>query len=157
MYFYINTKAVYSSRTAISHILSVFRNIRKIAKSDYQLRHISPFVCPHGTARFPQDGFSQNFILRRFFFRKSVEKIKLLLKSDKNNGTLHEDQCTFMTRSRWILLWMRNFSDDQNIHFIFNNFFSKNRAIYEIMEKNNVEPERPQTTIKHGACALHLG
>ena len=156
MYFYINIKAGYSSRTAISHILSVFRNIRKIAKSDYQLRHVSPFVYPYGTARLPQDGFSQNFLLRKFFCRKSVEKIKLLLKSDKNNGTLHEDLCTFMTRSRWIHLWMRNFSDDQNIHFIFNNY-SKNHSIYEIMEKNNVQPERPQRTIKHGACALHLG
>jgi len=63
MYFYINIKAVYSSRTATSH----FRIIRKIAKGDYQLRHVSPFVCPHGTARLPQDGFSQNVILGRFF------------------------------------------------------------------------------------------
>jgi hypothetical protein len=29
-------------------------------------------------------------------FRKSVHKIQVLLKSDKNNGTLHEDLCTFM-------------------------------------------------------------
>ena len=131
MYFYINIKAGYSSRTAISHILSVFRNIRKIAKSDYQLRHVSPFVYPYGTARLPQDGFSQNFILRKFFFfRKSVEKIKLLLKSDKNNGTLHEDLCTFLILSRSVLLRMRNVSDkscreNQNNHFVFSNFFSK--------------------------------
>ena len=29
-------------------------------------------------------------------------------------------------------------------HFIFNNFFSENRAVYEILSKNVVEPERPQ-------------
>ena len=33
-------------------------------------------------------------------FRKSVEKILFLLKSDKKNDTLHEDLCTFMIMSR---------------------------------------------------------
>jgi hypothetical protein len=33
------------------------------------------------------------------------------LKSDNNNGTIHEDLCTFMLISRWILLRMRNVSD----------------------------------------------
>ena len=32
-------------------------------------------------------------------------------------------------------------------HFTPNNFFSENRALYEIMCKNAVEPERPQMTI----------
>ena len=30
---------------------------------------------------------------------------------------------------------------------MFNNFFSSNRDVYEIMWKNNVEPDRQQTTI----------
>ena len=34
----------------------------------------------------------------------------------------------------------------KNTHFIFNKFF-ENCAIYEIMKKNNVEPDRPQKTI----------
>jgi hypothetical protein len=42
-------------------------------------------------------------------FSKSVEKIQVSLKSNNNNGTLHEDLCTFMIISRWILLRMRNF------------------------------------------------
>jgi hypothetical protein len=38
-------------------------------------------------------------------------------------GTLHEDVCTFMTVSRWILLRMRNISDniyreDQNTFYV---------------------------------------
>jgi hypothetical protein len=33
-------------------------------------------------------------------FRKVVNKIQAPLKSDKNNGTLHEDLCTFVTISR---------------------------------------------------------
>ena len=32
-------------------------------------------------------------------------------------------------------------------HFMFNNFFSENRAVYEIMWKIMVEPDRPQMTI----------
>jgi len=42
-------------------------------------------------------------------------------------------------------------------HFMFNNNFFENRAVYEIMWKNNVERGRPQTTIGYPACALHAG
>jgi len=45
-------------------------------------------------------------------------------------GTLHEDVCTFMIISCWILLRMGNVSDrsyreNQNTHFTFINFFPK--------------------------------
>ena len=36
-------------------------------------------------------------------------------------------------------------------------FFSENRAVYEIMWKNVVEPERPKMAVKYGTCALHAG
>jgi hypothetical protein len=39
---------------------------------------------------------------------------------------------------------------------MFNNFFSENRAVYN-MSKNTVEPEKPQMTIQYGACALQVG
>jgi len=49
---------------------------------------------------------------------------------------------------------MRKFSGQscreiQNKHFVFNNFFFsfENRAVYEIMWKNIVQPDRPQMTI----------
>jgi hypothetical protein len=47
---------------------------------------------------------------------------------------------------------MRNISDkscreNQNIHFMINNFFFENRAVYEIMWKNIVEVDRPQMKI----------
>jgi hypothetical protein len=35
----------------------LFRRVRKYEKSDFQLRHIYPSVCPHGTTRLPLDGF----------------------------------------------------------------------------------------------------
>ena len=38
--------------------------------------------------------------------------------------------------------------ENQNTHFMFNNiFFFENRAVYEIMCKNVVQPGRPQMTI----------
>jgi len=60
-------------------------------------------------------------------FRKSAEKIKLLLKHDKDNGTLNADQCAFVTVSCSVLLRMRNISgkivEKIKTHFMFNCFF----------------------------------
>jgi hypothetical protein len=38
--------------------------------------------------------------------------------------------------------------ENQNKHFTFNNFFFENYVVYEIMQKNIVEPDRPQMTIR---------
>jgi len=40
---------------------------------------------------------------------------------------------------------------------MFNNFFFKNLAVYEIMWNNMVRPEGPNMTIQYGASALHAG
>jgi hypothetical protein len=37
--------------------------------------------------------------------------------------------------------------ENRNTHFRFNNFFFQNRAVYEIMWKNVIQPSRPQMTI----------
>jgi len=42
-------------------------------------------------------------------------------------------------------------------HILFAITFSKNRAVYEKMKKNVVQPDRPQMTIQYGACATHAG
>ena len=68
-------------------------------------------------------------------------------------GTLHEDQHTFLIMSRSDLRRMRNVSDrscreNQNTHFVFNNFFFDNRAVYEIMWNNIVGLDTPQMTIR---------
>ena len=56
---------------------------------------------------------------------------------------------------------MRNVLDkscrkNQNTHFMFNNFFAKNRTVYEIIPKNDMENEGPQMTSQYGAHALQL-
>ena len=68
-------------------------------------------------------------------------------------GTLHECLCAFMMISRWILLIMTIFSDKsctgkQNAYFIFNYFSPENLAVFELMWKNMVQPDRPQLKIR---------
>jgi hypothetical protein len=36
-------------------------------------------------------------------------------------------------------------------------FFYENRALYEAVWKNMVDPDRPQMIIQYGLCALHAG
>jgi hypothetical protein len=43
-------------------------------------------------------------------FRKSVAKVQVSLKSDKNYGTLHENLCSFITICLWIYRRMKNVS-----------------------------------------------
>jgi len=50
-----------------------------------------------------------------------------------------------------------NVVEEVKTHFMFNNFFPENCAIYELMWKNMAEVDRPQTTIQYGTCALHAG
>jgi hypothetical protein len=38
-----------------------------------------------------------------------------------------------------------------------NFFFSENRAVYEVMSKNMIEPEGPQMTSQYGAYELRAG
>jgi hypothetical protein len=112
----------------------IFRRGRKIAKRDCYICLFClfrPYVCP--SVRTEQLGsYRTDFYKIRYLwiFRNSFQKIQVSLKSDNNNGTLHEDLCTFMIISRWILVRMRNVSDkicreNQNTHFMLNNFFPK--------------------------------
>jgi hypothetical protein len=57
---------------------------------------------------------------------------------------------------------MRNVSDkalaeNQNTHFMFNLLFSEDRAIYEIMLKNMLAPDKPRMTIQRmrTGCWIH--
>jgi hypothetical protein len=67
------------------------------------------FVCQHGTAHLSLTDFHE--ILYLNIFRKSVEKIQVSLKSDKNKATLHEDLYILLIISRLVLLRIRNVSN----------------------------------------------
>jgi len=66
-------------------------------------------------------------------------------------GTLHEGRYTVFIISGSVLLRMKNVSNEvgkKNIHFAFNKFFFRNRAVCEIMWKIIiVERSRPQMAI----------
>jgi hypothetical protein len=65
-------------------------------------------------------------------------------------GTFPEDLCKCMVIYRYVFLRMRNISDrscrgNQNARLMFCPF-SENCAVYEIIWKDMVEPDRPQMT-----------
>ena len=124
--------------------LLILRRFRGIAKSDYRFRQsVCLPVWPLGTTRSQLDLFSWNLV--------SVEKTLLInIGQERITGTLHEHMCKFKIISRWILLDWEIFQTKLVLtiktHIMFN-FFFENRAVYEIMWKNIVLPNRPQTKI----------
>ena len=95
--------------------------------------------------------FQEIWYLR--IFRKSVEKIQVSTKPDKNNGYFTWRPIDFLIISRWILLRMRNVSDrvlDKiETHILCSITFFEDRVFYGIMWVSLVEPDRPQMTTRH--------
>jgi hypothetical protein len=63
---------------------------------------------------------------------------------------MHEDQYTFLLHLAHFLEWetfQTKFVEKITTHFLHSINFPENRAIYEIMWKNIVEPDRPQMAI----------
>jgi hypothetical protein len=84
------------------------------------------------------------------FVRIVVGKIKVLLKSDKNNGYFtwrRFDICDSISRNSSLndkyLRW--SCRENQNTFYIQDRFF-ENFAVYDVMSKEMVEPEGPQMT-----------
>ena len=44
--------------------------------------------------------------------------------------------------------------EHKETHFVFSNFLLKNRAAYEIMWRNIVEPDRLHVNVAHAHCML---
>ena len=76
-----------------------------------------------------------------FFSRQSVKKVQASVISTRITSSLHEDVFTSVTISRWIIIRIRNASDkscreNQNTHFIFNNFsFRKSCRLWDNVKK----------------------
>jgi hypothetical protein len=121
--------------------------VRKIAKSYYEFRHVPPSF---RTEQLGSHWTDFHEIWYFSIFRKNVENIQVLLKSDKNKGCFTWRPLTLLIISRSVLLRMRNVSDkscreNQNTHFVLNKFF-ENRAVCEIMWTNTVERHIQQMT-----------
>jgi len=82
---------------------------------------IRPAVCPQGKLGSHRTDCYE--IWHLCIFQKSAEKIQVSLKSDNNNGNVHDDQCTCLFISSSFLLRVRNvpdkyYRDNQNIFFV---------------------------------------
>jgi hypothetical protein len=67
-------------------------------------------------------------------------KFKFHWNMTRITGTLHDDICTVMITSRWILLRIRNVSDkscreNENTHFLLNKFFWQSWRLWDNAEK----------------------
>jgi hypothetical protein len=66
-------------------------------------------------------------ILKFDYFAKICRENSNLIKSDKNNGLLHEDFCTFVIQSRRILeVFVRNCREKLSTRYMFS---LQNRAV----------------------------
>jgi hypothetical protein len=54
-------------------------------------------------------------------------------------------------------IFQTNVVEKIKIHILYSVTFSESRAVYEVMCKNMVQPDRPQMIIQYGASALHAG
>ena len=88
------------------YVIYVFRGVRKIAKSDYYIRHIRLSVRMEQLSSHWKDFYD---ILYLNIFRISVEKIQVSLK--RIMVTLHEDLCIFAISRLIPLLKMKNVSE----------------------------------------------
>jgi hypothetical protein len=81
-------------------------------------------------------------------FDSKSSKFNYLSNQTKITGNLREELCTFMIISCRILLWVRYVSgkvvEKIKTHILDSiMFFFQNRAVYEIMWKNVIEPDKP--------------
>ena len=115
----------------------------------------------HEATSFPLNSFYEIWYMS--VFRKSVQKIQVSLKSEKNNEYFTwRPIYIFFIITRLVLLRMGNVSDkscrqNQNTYFMLNNISSENHFVYMIMWKNKVQPDSPQMTIYYGVCIFHTG
>jgi len=128
-----------------SQFIDLFAELWKVAISFVMSAY--PSICMEQLVSHWTD-FNEIWYLSLFW--KFIEKIQILLKSDRITGTLYGDLCKCIIISCWILLRMRGFSNNsckqnQNAFYV-QYLFPANHA-FMIMWKNMVEPDRPQMTV----------
>ena len=113
-------------------------------------------VCPHAR---PLDGFSWNFIFK--YFSKICRDNWTFLKVWNESRIFYMKPYVHLWFLAQVSLIVRNFSDENcrgyQDTFYFRWPFLEYLAVYEMMWRNAAGPVRPQMTLEHGACALHIG
>jgi hypothetical protein len=123
----------------------IIRGVKKFRKETVSFgKSVYPSVRPNGTTRFPLEGFSWNLEFEDF--SKICRDISSFINIWQN--TWREDACTFIFTSRSVLLKLINVPDKrctENQNTLLRSVpFPENRAVNEIMWKNEVGPDRPQ-------------
>jgi len=120
--------------------VAVFRLLRKIEISDYSFHHVYLSVRPPAWNKSDPIGriFMKLYIW--VFFENLSRKFKFHQNRTRIAGTLHEDRYSFLIMSCSFLLRMRNISnqhlrENQNTHFMLNNFFRKSCNLWYNVEK----------------------
>jgi hypothetical protein len=129
-------------------VCNTFRRVCKNEKCEYQLRRVClSFRSSFRVEKLGSHHKDFNEIL--CIFRKPVHKFQLSLKCDNNNGY-------FSWRPLYNFDHSSILAEKIKTHILCATtlFFFENRAVYEITRKNMVQSDRPQMTIKDGACAL---
>jgi hypothetical protein len=93
-------------------------------------------------------------ILYTSIFLKSVAKIPVSLKSDKNNGYFTSRPLHALIISRSVLLRKKNVSDKscrehQNTHFMFNNFVQKFGPLMRYVAKYRTAGQTTDDNVAH--------
>jgi len=102
-------------------VFMVFGHVHKIAKSDYYLCLVHPPICVVHLSCHWTDFHELSYLST---YRKSVEKIQVSLKLDKNNRHFTLDQYTFFIIScSFLHVSDGSCRENQNTHFVFSNFF----------------------------------
>jgi len=88
---------------------------------------VRPSVCPHGTIRFPLEKFPWKLIFENF--SKIYRENQVILKYNKNKGYftwwhMYIYDNISLNYSKNEKLFRKSRRDNQNIHFVSNNFFS---------------------------------
>jgi hypothetical protein len=136
-------------------VLQLCRNFsaafRKIAKRDYKICHVCITVClfslPPARKELYYHWTDFHEIWYWVFFENMTRNFEFHWNLAQRTGTLHEVQYTFMI-SRWILLRMRNVSDNRSNNkrnFMSITFF-RNFGLLRGW-KNMVVQDKSQTTI----------
>jgi hypothetical protein len=120
------------------------------------------YVCPSVHKELGPYWTDFHEILYLSAFLKSGDKVQFSLKSDKNNWNFTGrpldifDHISLSPSQNEEYFWQ--ICRDQNPHFMFNNFFFvfENRAVYEVISRNIVEPDGPQMTIRRMRIACWI-
>jgi hypothetical protein len=126
-----------------------FRRVHKIMKSNCELLRAHPSIRLSFSAWIRLHWIDFDEISYMSFYRKSVPKIEVPLKSENNKGYFRRRLFTFVTISRWILFRMRSVWNSYPAHLR-----SKSLTMIFLLLQDNSPAHLPHKTCNHDIFLL---